>query len=140
MDELMFGEPIVSIVSTDEKSLLFLMNYFFDNRGVLLGSTEHLYYVDHSNPMDQDDSIQHYLGGICGTMEGFTEVRMGVERQADGLLVLDQKEQIRIKEGYAELYPDFPWMKNFMVPALRYCKKIRQQLRVDVSKESSIDN
>lgn len=126
MDLLMQGDGIKKLVDTDEKAFLFMFNYFFESYGVLFGSSEHLYVLDHRNPQEQDDSIQLLLGGVCGTYEGYTEVRVGdLNRDATGLLILEDSDVQKIEDRFREVF----WFKDFLIPSLRYCKDIRKKIR-----------
>ncbi len=127
-DRLMLGPDLLSIVNTEEKSFLFLMNYFFDAYGMLYTNSEQLYVLNFKDPQAQDDNIQFQLGSSCGHLEGFVCVQMGVDSldlDENGLAVLEGEPAQKIQDHFKKEV----WFKDFILPAMRYCKDIRYTLR-----------
>lgn len=127
-DKLMLGPDLIKIVNTEEKSFLFLMNYFFDSNGMPYVNSEQLYVLDFNDPLAQDENIQLQLGSACGHLEGFVTFRMGIESlmlDNNGLVLLEGDPAHKIQEHFKDLL----WFKDFALPALRYCKDIRRALR-----------
>lgn len=126
-DRLMLGDDLVKHVNTDEKAFLFMMNYYFDPTGSPYVFSEQLYYLDFDNPKKQDEMIQLHLGAACGRTLAFVTKQLSQEIKYDlfGIPVLDDEDQNLIKAQFSQ---DI-WFKDFITPALRYCKEVRVQLR-----------
>ncbi len=126
MDKLMQGDGIKELVNTNEKAFLFMFNYFFESYGVMFGSSEDLYVLDHRNPQEHDESIQFLLGSVCGAYEGYAVRRAGdLSRDETGLLNLNIADLQKIHNSFGDMI----WFKDFLVPSLRYCKEIRKKIR-----------
>lgn len=126
-DALMLGDDLKEIINTDEKAFLFLLNYFFDSYGMLVGSSEYLYVLDHNAPLKHDDDVQLFLGSVCGMLEAFTEKKTGPLSREEGVLILGEDESASVVEEFQ----DHMWLKDSMLPSLKYCKDIRLLLRAE---------
>jgi len=126
MDELMLSKENLSFIDTDEKAFMFLLNFFFDSYGLILGGSEHLYVLDKDEPLAHDVTIQDTLGATCGHIEAYADREFlegrGLPR-IEGLFA----PNVFIKHDLENI--DHPWFSLFLYPSLVYCRDIRKKLR-----------